>query len=90
MTKKNILIVLTWFRFTWDMSVTRKKNHKNYKDLYVWGAFDIELSYAEVLTTVFLEMTYGFMMPIIFIPSLLQIIVLYYRDKYLSKRSAQN
>ena len=72
------------------MSVTRKKDHKRYKRVYVWRAFDIELSYAEVLTTVFVAMTYGFVMPLIFIPCLLQIIALYYRDKFLSKKNTKN
>lgn len=74
-------------KWTGDISNTRKKNHREYQKVYETSQFDIELSYAEVCTTVFIAMTYGFAMPLIWITSLLQLIVLNTRDKLLSKFS---
>lgn len=67
------------------MKVTRKSNHKDYIKVYECHEFDIQLSYAEVLTSVFIALTYGYMMPLIFFFTLLQLLVLFYRDKILSK-----
>lgn len=45
--------------------------------------FDAELSFSESLTTIFIMVIYGYMMPLIIPASLLQLIVIFYRDKLL-------
>lgn len=45
--------------------------------------FDAELSFSESLTTIFIMVIYGYMMPLIIPASLLQLFVIFYRDKIL-------
>jgi uncharacterized phage infection (PIP) family protein YhgE len=51
--------------------------------VYTNMEFDPELSFAESLTTIFIMITFGSMMPLIIPASLLQLLVIYYRDKLL-------
>ena len=73
-------------KWTGKIAITKQTNYKDYENVYTTRAFDLELSYAEACVTIFLAMTYGFFMPIIFVTSFLQLVVLYYRDKLLSKK----
>lgn len=70
-------------RFSFDNKKTRKETHQEYQEVYTNMQFDLELSYAESLTTIFLMVIYGFMMPLIIPASLLQLFVIYWRDKLL-------
>lgn len=72
-------------KWTGNKKVTRKVIHKDYQEVYRGSEFEIELSYAETFTTVFVALTYGFLMPVIFISSFFQLTILLYRDKILSK-----
>lgn len=80
---------LVWYDTYWtmDKKKTRKTNHKDYQKVYKTDEFDLELSYAEACTTIYLALTYGFFMPWIFFTSYLQLMALYIRDKLLSKIS---
>lgn len=66
------------------MEETRTKNHPDYQNLYKAQEFDLKTSYAELLASVYVAMTYGFMMPLLFVTTFLQLVVLFYRDKILS------
>lgn len=79
------LIIFYDTSFTFDRNKTRKTNHQDYEIVYTTDEFDLELSYAEAFTTIFLAFTYGFFMPLIFVTSYLQLFALYARDKLLSK-----
>jgi hypothetical protein len=70
-------------KFSFDTKKTRKETHKEYQEVYTNMQFDLELSYAESLTTIFVMVIYGFMMPLIIPASLLQLLIIYYRDKLL-------
>lgn len=50
----------------------------------------MQKSYADALAVIFIALTYGFVMPIIYIPTVLQLIILYYRDRFLSKQPNSN
>jgi hypothetical protein len=70
-------------KLSFDNKKTRKETHKEYQEVYTNMQFDPELSFAESLTTIFVMIIYGFMMPLIIPASLLQLFVIYYRDKLL-------
>ena len=76
------LILVRW---TGNYKITRQKDHRSYQKIHTAGTFPIELSYSEVLTTVFTVITFGFMMPMLFVTSFLQLVVIYLRDKLLCK-----
>ena len=71
--------------FTGDATITRQKTHKDYEKVYTNDAFDIYLSYAEILNLFYFSMTFGLILPHIFIPSFIMLILIYYKDKILSK-----
>ena len=77
------------YRWSGDISKTKTKTHNDYKAIYKSQEFDIELCYSEILTSMFVLFTYGFMMPLLFITTLFQLIVLFFRDKFLSKEKSQ-
>ena len=70
-------------KFSFDRTKTRKETHQEYQEVYTNMEFDPELSFAESLTTIFIMITFGSMMPLIIPASLLQLLVIYYRDKLL-------
>lgn len=70
-------------RFSLDPKKTRKKIHSEYQKVYTNMEFDAELSFSESLTTIFIMVIYGYMMPLIIPASLLQLIVIFYRDRLL-------
>ena len=72
-------------KFTWDPAVTRQKTHKDYEKVYTEDPFDIYLSYAEILNLLYFSMTFGLILPHIFIPSFIMLILIYCKDKILSK-----
>lgn len=67
------------------VTLTRKKTHREYVAVYKNIHFEIERSYAEVLNVIFFTATYWILLPHIFIPNLVFLLVLYYKDKILSK-----
>lgn len=79
--------LLAWYdrRFTKDRKITRKLTYVEYQKVYTNRQFDIELSYAEACTSIFVALCFGFMFPNVYIACLLQLIVLYYKDKLLGK-----
>lgn len=81
--------IMAWYdrEFTKDMSVTRKLTYVEYQRVYTFQQFDIELSYAEACTSIFVAVTYGFMFPNIYLACFLQLVVIYYKDKLLGKLS---
>lgn len=64
---------------------SRQKTHKKYIAVYKNIHFQIERSYAEVLNVIFFTATYWIMLPHIFFPNLIFLLVLFYKDKILSK-----
>lgn len=74
-----------WYdrKFTSDKKITRKLTYLEYQKVYTFRQFDIELSYAEACTSIFVALCFGFMFPNIYIACLLQLVVLYYKDKLL-------
>jgi hypothetical protein len=85
-------IFLPWLRrccdrsCTSDMQKTKKSTLGDYINLYVGPIFDIDNSYTEILKTIFVMATFGTMMPIIYVISLIHITLLFIRDKVLSKK----
>lgn len=65
---------------------TKKNTHKEFLKVYKNLWFDIERSYAEILNTIFFAFTYWVMLPHIFLPCVLVILTIYYKDKILSKK----
>jgi hypothetical protein len=78
------LKVLYDTNWTGDREETRKTNYRDYQNVYKTMEFDLELSYAEAMTSIYLAMTYGFLMPIMYAFVFLQLVVLYFRDKLLN------
>ena len=72
-------------KFTNNEEITRKQFFNDYLQVHTAPEFNLELSYSEILTTIFFALTYGFMMPLIFIFSFLQLLVIFYIDKILCK-----
>lgn len=70
--------------FREQIPLTRKKTHREYVEIYKNYHFEIERSYAEILNTVFFSFTYWIMLPHIFLPSILVLVTIYYKDKILS------
>lgn len=68
-----------------DVSKTKKSTLGDYINLYIGPIFDIDNSYTEILKTLFVMATFGTMMPIIYVISLIHITLLFIRDKILSK-----
>ena len=74
-----------WFdrSFTFDMSKTKKKIHSEYEKLYTDYDFNIDFSYTEVINGVFVSFTLSPLLPFIFYITLVYMIVIYWRDKYM-------
>ena len=64
---------------------TRKKDQKSVERVYRNLHFRIERSYAEVLHVVYYCFTFVIFLPGVFIPSCLILIVMFFKDKILSK-----
>jgi hypothetical protein len=73
-------------RFTNNLMVTRQATHKRYINKYKNSTFDVYLSYAEILNVIVIACTYGIILPHIWLPSLLTLCMIYYKDKILSKK----
>ena len=67
------------------MSISRQSTHEAYLSYYKSQTFDIYHSYSEILNVLFIVGTYGVILPHIWIPCLLYLILMYYKDKILSK-----
>lgn len=75
-----------WDRgFTMNKKKTRRKNISEYLKVYENENFDIERSYAEIMTIIFFTCFYFNVLPHIAIPALINLILIYYKDKLLSK-----
>lgn len=71
--------------YTCDMKKTKKKFHQDYEKLYTNDDFHIDFSYTEVINILFVSMTLSPLLPYIFYISLVYLIVVYWRDKYMCK-----
>ena len=65
------------------MSKTKKKIHSEYEKLYTDYDFNIDFSYTEVINGVFVSFTLSPLLPFIFYITLVYMIVIYWRDKYM-------
>lgn len=72
-------------RWSGDMSISRQSTHERYLSYYKSQTFDIYHSYSEILNVLFIVGTYGVILPHIWIPCLFYLILMYYKDKILSK-----
>lgn len=73
-------------KFKGSMMITRSTTHKGYVAVYKNFIFDVYLSYAEIMNIIFMAFTLGFILPHIFIPSLIMLIFIFYKDKILGKK----
>lgn len=73
--------------FSGDSKRTKMVTHKNYITVYKNMIFDVYLSYAEIMNVIFMAFTLGFILPHIFIPSLMMLVLIFYKDKVLSKKN---
>lgn len=70
---------------TCNVKKTKKKTLIDYIALYTGEEFDIDNSYTDILKNVFISMSFGSVLPISYVISAIYLIILYYRDKILSK-----
>lgn len=84
--------LIAWYdrKFTKDVGKTRKFIYVEYQRVYTFRQFDIETSYAEACTSIFVALSFGFMFPNIYFVCLLQLVILYYRDKLLGTYITNN
>ena len=68
-----------------DIGKTKKKTMADYIALYTGADYDIDYSYTEILKTLFVCMTFGNILPIVYVISFIHLILLFYRDKVYSK-----
>lgn len=68
---------------TCDMKKTRKKSMAEYIAIYMGSEYDFDFSYTEILKTLLIMMTFGPMLPIIYVISFVHLLLLYWRDKIL-------
>ena len=68
-----------------DIGKTKKETMADYIALYMGNDYDIDYSYTEILKTLFVCLTFGTILPIIYIISFIHLILLYYRDRIYSK-----
>ena len=66
-----------------DVKKTKKKTLADQIALYTGMQFDIDRCYTDVLMNIFICMTFGTFLPIVYVISLIYLILLYYRDKIL-------
>ena len=57
----------------------------DYSELYMGKVYDIDYSYTEILKTLFVSMTFGPILPIIYVISFIHLFLLYWRDKLYGK-----
>ena len=72
--------------FTSKFEKTKQLTHSEYIDVYKFPIFNLEIEMAEACTTVFMVLTYAFMLPSLYVTGMLQLIVIYFRDKFLGKK----
>jgi hypothetical protein len=72
-------------KFTGDPSITRCKTHAEYITVYKNAVFNISLSFAEILNIIFMTFSFAFLLPHIFVPNLIFLILFYYKDKAICK-----
>ena len=77
--------LLAWYDRRWKQynCVTRQITHIEYQRVYTNDEFDPELSFSEACTSILTVLTFGFMLPTLYVACLLQLVVLFYRDKLL-------
>lgn len=71
---------------TCSMKKTRTKSMGDYIAIYMGAEYDLDFSYTEVLKTMLIMMTFGPMLPIIYIIAFIHLFLLYWRDKILRKK----
>lgn len=71
-------------KFKSDKGITRQRTTENYLEVYKNENFDIERSYAEVMNTIFFTCFYFGGLPHIVIPGIINLVMIYYKDKILS------
>lgn len=68
---------------TCDMKKTKTKSMADYIAVYMGAEYDFDFSYTEILKTLLIMMTFGPMLPIVYIIAFFHLILLYWRDKIL-------
>jgi len=62
---------------------TKKDTQEELENVYTGAEFQIDVSYAEALKTLYISVTLAPLMPLVFLYGLMYFIVLYYKDKVL-------
>jgi len=69
-------------KFGKDESITRKKRQADYENLYTLPEFVIDVRYGQVLTLIFITFIYGSGMPFLYLTSFIQLVYIYFSDKF--------
>lgn len=79
-----------WYdrRFTGNVRKTRQLSLSDYKEVYSNDHFDVERSYADILNIIFFTMTYWILLPHLFFTGFINLLLIYYKDKILSKKTS--
>lgn len=68
-------------RFTCDMQITRAETQADYEKMYIGETFQMDFSYSEITNVIFVTMTVGQIMPLMFIIGFFNLAVIYWKDK---------
>jgi hypothetical protein len=72
---------------TCDKRKTRKLLQDEYNEVYSGPEFNIEVRYAQSMTTIFIIMIYSSGMPLLYLVGTCQFFMMYWVDKFLCKQS---
>lgn len=78
-----------WYdrKFTSNRGTTRQTNFNSYLKVYKNQSFDIERSYAEIMGIIFFTSFYFNILPHMVFPGLVNLVLIFWKDKILSKNS---
>lgn len=69
-----------------DLTRTRQNNTEKYLKVYKNTNFSVERSYSEIMTIIFFTSFYYNTLPHVVVPGIINLILIYYKDKILSKK----
>jgi hypothetical protein len=73
-----------------DKRVTKKKTQTKWNQLYTGPDFMIDLRYSQILNVVFICLLYGSGLPLLFVSTFLNLIIIYWLDKFFLLKICKN
>ena len=71
---------------SFDKKITKQTTQEEYENLYTGPEFILQLRLAQVLSMMFVTMTYSSVLPILYLVSFLSLLITYWTDKFLILR----